>query len=824
MEPIPPSIDGKGGRKFSSSQAVLFQDAAKPGAVETERASSLYTSDAVDESKSHVLDEDGGASASRLRGGSTQRVRSETPRTSQPPESRLFGAVGSADRESFESIGARLANATALLNAKLFDSDDDDAVSNTNQMSTAAVENYPLDQSDVVGTGGSVDDGKRSSPAASARRPPMVNSPRKSAATATPASAARSATASRTSPSSAIDSRSWISLSRELTRLGFPPVVASAPPHAFDVAAARVAVAELIEVHTDQREIINQLMRDGARDAAAAAARSDKEWTTLRAEKDRMRRSLKQVRLDLLNVEADALRASQKSKEEMRGAAVRKAALRSKVQTLEHSVRARDATIKSLQARLKKEIERAQSRAGRARERIRDSTGSSPAAAVPQAEALRLARLYTQRNDDLKRQLEKSRQQLKSTQSALEDTHLKLQAALRGGRERREGESVTAAAYRKNNDQLKRVISRMDAEAAEAARRVRKAEEDAAELRIELENRPTAQDYQKAQRTIFNLQSKISAEEDAVEEERRAAGPGGLARADRDNQRLGLDKLSALSKRTVVRHLQAICRELELRQPEQVVPALRKMSRVIKALPGMERFIRAVCRKILSAKFAPRPAQSASVLRDAPGILERWDSELGALAALREFEKTICRALAARRGPSPDRFRSGGAPRDRAVAEVQALVKTEAYAQSGESQRRAAGEQVNARPDILSNRMVAHFMKLFSVSTVTGVFPKMNSLYLRVSELDAFLKSAKKALALDPATPAATTLSAARRKLTLAADVAAATAGSPSRGAARAGDSVYKELVNEIKAVLSRGVREVHLGTVVETVQLVVNR
>ena len=60
MEPIPPSIDGKGGRKFSSSQAVLFQDAAKPGAVETERASSLYTSDAVDESKSHVLDEDGG--------------------------------------------------------------------------------------------------------------------------------------------------------------------------------------------------------------------------------------------------------------------------------------------------------------------------------------------------------------------------------------------------------------------------------------------------------------------------------------------------------------------------------------------------------------------------------------------------------------------------------------------------------------------------------------------------------------------------------------------------------------------------------------------
>ena len=110
-----------------------------------------------------------------------------------------------------------------------------------------------------------------------------------------------------------------------------------------------------------------------------------------------------------------------------------------KVQTLEHSVRARDATIKSLQARLKKEIERAQSRAGRARERIRDSTGSSPAAAVPQAEALRLARLYTQRNDDLKRQLEKSRQQLKSTQSALEDTHLKLQAALRGGRERREG-------------------------------------------------------------------------------------------------------------------------------------------------------------------------------------------------------------------------------------------------------------------------------------------------------------------------------------------------------------------------------------------------
>ena len=82
------------------------------------------------------------------------------------------------------------------------------------------------------------------------------------------------------------------------------------------------------------------------------------------------------------------------------------------------------------------------------------------------------------------------------------------------------GESVTAAACRKNNDQLKRVISRMDAEAAEAARRVRKAEEDAAELRIELENRPTAQDYQKAQRTIFNLQSKISAEEDAVEEER----------------------------------------------------------------------------------------------------------------------------------------------------------------------------------------------------------------------------------------------------------------------------------------------------------------
>ena len=119
-----------------------------------------------------------------------------------------------------------------------------------------------------------------------------------------------------------------------------------------------------------------------------------------------------------------------------------------------------------------------------------------------------------------------------------------------------------------------------------------------------------------------------------------------------------------------------------------------------------------------------------------PAILAGWISELGELLEMQGILRALTRQLASRAGLGPNQPPPSTAE---VVPLVAQLVELERAALHAAEVIEAAEAALAAQPELLINRIVLHFRKLFGCPTLDSVLPAMNKIFLTTSETQTFL-------------------------------------------------------------------------------------
>eukprot|EP01006_Ploeotia_vitrea_P036118 TRINITY_DN65978_c3_g1_i1.p1 TRINITY_DN65978_c3_g1~~TRINITY_DN65978_c3_g1_i1.p1 ORF type:complete len:773 (-),score=413.80 TRINITY_DN65978_c3_g1_i1:36-2156(-) len=283
-----------------------------------------------------------------------------------------------------------------------------------------------------------------------------------------------------------------------------------------------------------------------------------------------------------------------------------------------------------------------------------------------------------------------------------------------------------------------------------------KLERENDQLKTENAARPTIQEWRSAQSKITKLQKKVS-QTRSLREMSKYMDTKELMKRDRDLYRLHLRQLENLPREVAVEILQDVCRELELTDVSLAVPSIRKMSRVVAAVPSMEMFIRRVTKSVhrLCVRFdkalpqqkqqlqqKQNPSSQAMIEQVVPTI-DSWEVDFQRLLQLEEFAVNVRAELSQRLHPTASSSASAaaGTAATTAVArtpsqmlkEVEELVSSENQVMRSRDVHEQAQQFANAHPQELTSRIIHHFKHLFDVRDMQGIFPKMNWLYMFVN-------------------------------------------------------------------------------------------
>eukprot|EP00898_Chlorokybus_atmophyticus_P005132 jgi/Chlat1/561/Chrsp103S01134 len=307
---------------------------------------------------------------------------------------------------------------------------------------------------------------------------------------------------------------------------------------------------------------------------------------------------------------------------------------------------------------------------------------------------------------------------------------------------------------------------------AACERRAAHLAEENANLVMELHARPTVQDLCQANARAQRLEKKLAAvlataadgngnhavdgDHEGVEEDKAAVKVKAAAREplttsdrirrDRDVHRLQLWKIEHLPHDVCVDLLQDACRLLELHDVFHLNAAVAKLLRVMAAVPRMEKFIGDVCQVVFEEGHQYSKAMNVEPA-EAPRVLKGWLNQLAQLRELRDFHSVISMELSKRvLNKSNERVVYSHA---QAAEAVRQLVDTEqSYLTQAASYDRAKA-CLRDEPEALVNKMVLHFMNLFGVPSLEGVFARINTVYTSNAEATNFMRALRSLLGLD---------------------------------------------------------------------------
>jgi hypothetical protein len=257
------------------------------------------------------------------------------------------------------------------------------------------------------------------------------------------------------------------------------------------------------------------------------------------------------------------------------------------------------------------------------------------------------------------------------------------------------------------------------------------------------------------------------AEAESVNELRQNMSSSELIKRDKLDYRLGTDKVRELPREVCYDILQDICRTLQVKHVQLIVPSIKRMEKVVCTFPRIRSFLKDVCNTVLSSEEGTGPLSSDAVDRVIP-TLHEWMARLRTIDELERLHREVCRTLATRSTASKsaglDRAKAASAdakerqgpifhPRNTAliVQELHELVGAEdelnVHKESGlipvalggsATQTGVALENSSSDKEqtdlAFTRRFIAHFQRLFQVKSVPGVFPKLNEVYVYAEE------------------------------------------------------------------------------------------
>mmetsp|Transcript_9391 Transcript_9391/g.14152 ORF Transcript_9391/g.14152 Transcript_9391/m.14152 type:complete len:824 (+) Transcript_9391:73-2544(+) len=305
-------------------------------------------------------------------------------------------------------------------------------------------------------------------------------------------------------------------------------------------------------------------------------------------------------------------------------------------------------------------------------------------------------------------------------------------------------------------------------------------------LRIELDARPTVPQWNEKLRQVTQLENELHDvillrdESHEISEWKRHLSTREKIKADRRNHELKLWLLDSLPKNVMKDVLQGICRELDLCEISDIIPAISKLKTVVRAVPRMEKFITSVCNYVFrheSPKHDEGDVIARPVMEDVLPVLKRWWSYKKDFLALSEFQEKIFYVV--RQVDATKTIRSFNdlevsqlaKPSDESPAasiiETQSFRKSDSYSLPIQCVQRSQSEDaivkiqslidfqdeifrsaqnyvsaqkfISERPDVMVNSLVSHVMYLFGVKSLRGFIPRMNEVYLFTQEMCNFM-------------------------------------------------------------------------------------
>ena len=290
--------------------------------------------------------------------------------------------------------------------------------------------------------------------------------------------------------------------------------------------------------------------------------------------------------------------------------------------------------------------------------------------------------------------------------------------------------------------------------------------EENSNLRLEIDSRPSVQDWRTSQRRISFLERRLEEAEEVLNErsdagrlrrhlhkshpERNGGGVDTreLIARDKISHRLQLHRLEALPRETARQILQDACRELEVSDVSLIAPSIRKMAKVMEAVPRMEGFIRDVC-SFVFMHHRGHLRNERSTLEDIVPALTQWLEDLRFVDQMKEFENAVTSELS-QRSFSGNRASESKLSTGEVVTALRELIEFETDILGKKDMFGEADACIEQGPEVFLNRVVKHFCQLFGVKGMEGLFPKMNEVYLFVNEMENFLKVVRITLQLPP--------------------------------------------------------------------------
>eukprot|EP01039_Chlorochromonas_danica_P004533 gene4538-4971_t len=295
-------------------------------------------------------------------------------------------------------------------------------------------------------------------------------------------------------------------------------------------------------------------------------------------------------------------------------------------------------------------------------------------------------------------------------------------------------------------------------------------------LQYDLNHRPSIKEYHRLQYTLEETEKKLdqyilhstSSSSNIPGSIRKHITTTTQMKIDKLNYQLQLYLLDSCSKDILLETIKSLCRELDLSDLSDLLPAIIKLKSAVTAIPSMEKYIihinsylidrndllnekLGVIRDSSTNRGSDRGSGSGGrkverivdSMEEVKVILPRWWNLVQQSVDLARFRECVLMELF-----RSQTLLSHGPTIAKAIRELVDL-QIEVFQYTSSSAGREGGDlnaYLQGRPDLLLTRLIQHILYLFDIPHVDGMIARLNQIFLQHQEMSNFLQAIKTAL------------------------------------------------------------------------------
>ncbi|KAK1165792.1 centrosomal protein of 70 kDa isoform X2 [Acipenser oxyrinchus oxyrinchus] len=258
-------------------------------------------------------------------------------------------------------------------------------------------------------------------------------------------------------------------------------------------------------------------------------------------------------------------------------------------------------------------------------------------------------------------------------------------------------------------------------------------------LKQELESRPTAKELKSCKQQLKRMDRLIQQGNITTAEH-------GNNENDEGADRTEVEHIDCLHANICRRFLKSICKELNVQDLNDLVPAARVRAKEAEANPKLVKVLSAI-KTVVSNQRAPLlQSQSDTVEEQGYELLlptiEMWAEQLVSLKDLQcVLKKLMLRLVPWHSFGTHDP--SSGVRVEHLLLMVDILLK----------ETETKDKEVKKPSQQTLQAIVSHFQKLFDVNSISGVYPRMSEVYSKLGEMSNAMRNLRDLMGLDDSTP-----------------------------------------------------------------------